>query len=121
MKSQANTRRIAIIVLTLATALIHLIVLNIRMMSAFGRIDVMFTLNGLGFLGLLVAYLAPSGIPLRDLLLKYHNLLRWVFIGYTALTILAWAVITGFNLTDPLALVTKAIEILLIIFLATDR
>lgn len=112
MKSQAKTLQIAIILLALATALIHLIVLNIRM----GHIDIMFTLNGLGFLALLVAYFAPIAI-----FQKYHSLLRWAFIGYTALTILAWVVITGFNLSDPLALVTKAIEIILIVFLVSDR
>ena len=110
MKSQVNTRMIVIILLTLATALIHLIVLNI------GQISVMFALNGLGYLALLVAYYAPVAI-----FQKYHSLLRWGFIGYTVLTIVAWAVITGFDLTNPLALVTKAIEIVLIILLATDR
>jgi hypothetical protein len=118
MSTQANIRKGAIILLVLATALIHLIVLNIRMISdpAFGQIDPLFTLNGLGYLALLVAYFVP--LPIFQ---KYHGLLRWTLLGYTALTILSWAVITGFNVSDLLGVVTKLIEIVLIILLIADR
>lgn len=99
--------KIGIILLTLATIAIHLIVLNSR------GIDILFTLNGLGYLGLLVLYFLP--IPLAQ---NNRNLVRWVFIGYTAVTILAWVFVGERAL---LGYATKAIEALLIILLLLDR
>ena len=45
----------------------------------------LFVLNGLGYLGLLAALILP--IPRIS---EYRNLVRWVFVGYTALTIFLW-------------------------------
>lgn len=99
--------KIAILLLTLATLAIHLIVLNS------GGIDILFTLNGLGYLVLLLLYFLP--IPIAQ---NNRNLIRWVFIGYTAVTILAWVFVGEPAL---LGYVTKAIEVLLIISLLLDR
>ena len=98
--------QIAIILLTLATALIHL-TLGIR----FGMTQ--FILNGIGYLGLLVALFLPQ-------LRQYQNYIRWALMGFAAVTILAWAFITGFDLTNPLAVITKLIEIVLIVCLFLD-
>jgi hypothetical protein len=70
----------------------------------------MFILNGIGYLALLVALYLPQ-------LRAYQNYTRWALIGFTAVTIVAWAVITGFDLTNPIALITKLIEIALIVCL----
>jgi hypothetical protein len=95
--------RIAIILLTVATAAIHLL-LGLR----FG--DTLFILNGVGYLGLLAALYLPQ-------LRSYQNYTRWALIAYTAVTILAWAVMTGFDLASPLGVATKLIEVILIICL----
>lgn len=98
--------RSLIIILTLVTAGVHLIVLNLLMLQEKGSIDPLFTLNGLGYLALLAAFLfnIPAG---RTALVQY------VFMGYTFVTILAWVIING-DFSDPLSLVTKADEVLLI-------
>ncbi len=49
--------------------------------------DIMFTLNGLGYLGLLGAYLLPIAFFQQK-----HALVWWGFVGYTALTILLWGI-----------------------------
>ncbi len=48
----------------------------------------LFALNGLGYLGLGVAYFAPIG-----LLQRYHNVVRWVLIAYIVATIISWFVV----------------------------
>lgn len=95
--------QIAIVLLTLATAVIHL---------ALGIPNnlTMFILNGIGYIALLVALYLPQ-------LRTYQNYTRWVLIAYTAVTILAWAVITSFDLTNPIAVITKLIEVALIVCL----
>ena len=99
--------KIGILLLTLATIAIHLIVLNMR------GIDVLFALNGLGYLGLLALYFLP--IPIAQ---NNRSLVRWVFIGYTAVTIVAWVLVGERAL---LGYATKAIDALLIILLLLDR
>lgn len=71
--------QVGIIVLALVAALVHLVVLNMLM----GKIDLLFTLNGLGYLALLAAYFLPQ---LRSM----RGLVRWALIGYTLVTIAAW-------------------------------
>lgn len=109
----ANSRRTGIIALTLITALIHLVLLNLGILNKTGSIDLLFTLNGLGYLALLYAYL-------NDIPKGRRDLLRWVFIAYTAVTILAWLLING-DFSDPVSLITKAVELLLIVLLWQDR
>jgi hypothetical protein len=95
--------QIAIILLTVATAVIHLVLGIPNNLT-------MFILNGVGYLALLVALYLPQ-------LRSYQNYTRWALIGFTAVTIVAWVVITGFDLTNPIALITKLIEIALIVCL----
>jgi hypothetical protein len=68
---------IGIAVLSVVTALIHL--------SLFP--DIMFTLNGLGYLGLAAALLLP--IPF---LARFKKPIWWLFFGYTLLTMLLWVI-----------------------------
>lgn len=106
-KVEIGGLQIGIIVLTLATAIVHLVILNLE------SIDILFTLNGLGFLGLLALYFLP--IPIAQ---KYHNLVRWAFMAYTAVSILAWVIVGS---PSALAITDKAIEVVLIILLWLDR
>jgi len=101
--------RIGILLLTLVTATVHLVLLNIQM----GGLDILFTLNGLGYLGLLAAYFLP--LPLAR---ENRSLVRWAFIAFTAITVLAWAFI---GLRTALGYLTKIDELVLIWLLWTDR
>jgi hypothetical protein len=96
-----------IALLTLATAIIHITLLFP---------DVLFILNGLGYLVLLALYFLPIQFARAN-----HNLIRWVFIGYTAVTIVLWAVMNFPDHYNVLGFVTKAIEAVLIILLLADR
>lgn len=97
----------AIAGLAIATAAIHI-------WLGVSFVDVLFILNGLGFLGLLgVLYLdMPQFTP-------YRAQAHWVLIGYTTLTIVLYFLLNG-DLTSPVGLVTKVIEIALIILLLRE-
>jgi hypothetical protein len=76
----------------------------------------MFILNGLGYLGLLAAYFLP--IPFAK---DNHGLVRWAFIGYTLVTILAWVAIGDKSWPGgALGYIAKTIEVLLIASLWID-
>lgn len=75
-----SVRRWAIVLLTLATAVIH-----IHFFFPNPRREWIFLLNGLGYLGLLTLLYGPLGLPG-----KLHRWVRPMFIGYTALTIAAY-------------------------------
>jgi hypothetical protein len=95
------TLRAGIVLLTLGTAIIHL-------QLAFP--DPMFILNGLGYLSLLAALYIPQ-------LARYRNAVRWVLIGYAALTIFLWILIGA---RTPIGYVDKAIEVALIVLLLLE-
>lgn len=95
--------RIGIVLLTLATALIHL-QLNFP--------DPVFILNGVGYLALLAALVLP--VPQ---VVRHRNAVRWVLIGYTALTIFLWIL---FGARTPIGYTDKTIEVVLISLLLLD-
>lgn len=90
--------RVAVAVLTLGTAMIHL---------SLAFPDPVFILNGLGYLALLAALLSP---PLS----RYHGAVRWALIGYTALTVLLWVLLGA---RSAIGYTDKAIEVVLILVL----
>jgi hypothetical protein len=98
--------QLSILLLGLATAAIHGVLLNIMM----GKLDLLFTLNGIGFLVLLMAYFLPQFKPL-------HSLVRWGLIAFTAVTIIAWVFLGA---RETLGYVTKLIEVGLIVALLID-
>ena len=112
--SRIGGLQVGIIVLTLATAAIHF-----WMASKFPEMRTIFMLNGIGYLGLLGVLYLPLGF-----LAPIHNLARWALIAYTAVTIVAFFYVTlsnGWSLwDDPIGLVTKAIEVVLIVLLFMD-
>ncbi len=95
--------RVAIIVATIATALTHISLLFP---------DVVFILNGLGYLVLLGMLYLP--IPQLE---RFRPLIRWVLIGYTALTIGLWL---AFGSRTPVGFVNKANELVLIVLLLLE-
>jgi hypothetical protein len=95
--------RIGIIVLTLGTALIHLS-LNFP--------DLGFMLNGLGYLTLLAALCLP--VPQ---VARHRDIVRWVLIGYAALTIFLWILLGD---RTAIGYTAKAIEVALITLLLLE-
>ena len=106
-----STLRTAIIILTLITAGIHLY-LNVRI----GHFDPAFTANALGYLALMVALFMPPPF-LAGMLKGRETLLHYVYMGFAAITIIAYFVISAQAFTDVLGLIAKADEVLLIIAL----
>lgn len=101
----ATPVQLGIILLTAATAAIHL-----YLGLSFGLL--LFVLNGLGYLGLLGALYLP--VPQ---LVRYRNLTRWVLIGYTALTVFLWVLI---GMRTALGYTDKLIELALITLLLVE-
>jgi hypothetical protein len=97
-------RTLVLVLLTLATAFIHISLLFP---------DPVFILNGLGYLAFLGAYLLG-----RERLGERFRWVRYGFIAYTGVTILLWVLIGA---RTPLGYITKVIEILLVGLLVTDR
>jgi hypothetical protein len=104
----SNTLKIIITILTLLTAGIHFTLLFPNML---------FILNGLGYLALLAAYTLPIPIARNN-----RGLVRWIFIGFTVVTIIAWIAIGEKSWPGGgLGYATKVIEVLLVIALFSDR
>ena len=98
--------RLGIIALTIATAIVHLYL-------GFQGLP-LFVLNGLGYLALLGALCLP--IPRLD---PYRNAVRWALVGYTALTIVLWLLITG-GASNATGYIDKVVEALLIVLLVAE-
>ena len=95
--------RVGIVALTLGTALIHLS-LNFP--------DLGFMLNGLGYLTLLATLCLP--VPQ---VARHRDIVRWVLIGYAALTILLWILLGD---RTAIGYTAKAIEVALITLLLLE-
>ncbi len=107
-----STLRTGILILTALTGVIHLI-LGLFL----GPTNPLFILNGIGYLVLLWALLWTPAF-----LAAQRGLIRWVLILYTILTFVLYFVFNGPEaFASPLGLVTKAIELLLVIDLFLYR
>ena len=102
-KSGISPVQIGIILLTVATAVVHLS-LGIPSML------LMFILNGLGYLGLLAAYFLPQ-------FKKYRGLVRWALILFAVATIIGWIAVGERSTRGD---VDKAIEVVLLVLLFID-
>lgn len=108
MVANLSGRQKAIVGLTVVTAVIHLI-LGIQSSS------ILFILNFLGYIALVVAlYFLPQ-------LSGQRPLIRWALVGFTALTVILYFVMNPEALSSVLGLVTKAVEVVLIFLLITDK
>ncbi|MCB9435219.1 MAG: hypothetical protein H6668_24925 [Ardenticatenaceae bacterium] len=102
-----------IIVLTVLTALVHL-GLSFAMG---GGLATLFILNGLGYLALMVAYFWGGSISAQ--LVAMRGQIRWAYIAFTAVTIIAFFIMNFGNYQLP-GLVDKLIEIILVVLLWRD-
>jgi len=91
---------IPIILLAVATAVIHLVL-------GIPNGMIMFILNGIGYLVLVIALYLPQ-------LKKYQKLTRWALIAFTAVTVIGWVAIGARN---TIAYIDKLIEVALIALL----
>jgi hypothetical protein len=98
---------LGIILLGLATAFIHLYL--VADLLVHGMSGTMFILNGLGYIGLLLALFLP--LPF---LIRLRPLVRIVFILYTLVTIAAWVFVGERTLR---AYIDKIIEVALVVLL----
>jgi len=107
-----SNRRIAIAILTILTAIIHLALVLPQGLPG----GIPFLLNGLGYLVLLgLLWFKPSFVAGRERWLYY------AYIGFTAITIVAYfAVNVGNSFSYPIGLADKVIEALLIWVLWQD-
>jgi len=101
-QTQLSPLSLAIIVLTLATALIH-----VALAIPVGLL--MFYANALGYVALLAVIYLP--LPALD---RFGQLARYALIAYTAVTVLGWV---AFGARDAIAYIDKGIEIVLIVML----
>jgi hypothetical protein len=121
-----NRTQIWIVVTVVITAALHLGTAFDKILFPDGP-DPLFVLNGLGYLGLLGAYILP--IPFFQ---QRHKLVWSALVGYVILTIVAWLVIwvgfyvirdgTPFFSHDSLyGVPAKIDEIVLLFLLWSDR
>lgn len=116
----SGAMRVAIIVLTLFTAIVH-VWLGLGFLDSGGWA---FVLNGAGYITLLILYLLDW-----QPLVRLRWIVRWLFIAYTAVTVIAWLFIgTGSPFAGPVAMsaqtllayADKAAEVALIALLWLD-
>lgn len=111
MTASLNSRRWIIVALTVVTAVIHL-VLGIGLL---GGVNPLFILNGIGYLVLIVAlYFIPQ-------LAGQRTLIRWVLLGYTAVTFILYFVFNWPDIWGPAGIIDKIVELILIVMLWLDR
>jgi hypothetical protein len=101
----------SIIVLTILTAIVHFFLAFDGGMPM-GTLSILFLLNGIGYLALLTALYLPSFSSIQPVV-------RWVFIAYTALTIVLWVIITHASF-DPFEYIDKLSEFSLVILLLIE-
>lgn len=123
---QLNARRYGIIVLVLLTAAMHFLAAFDRRLFPDGP-DPLFTLNGLGYLGLLGAYFVPLGF-----LTRMHRWVWWALFIYVIVTIVAWIIIwvgmnviangvPFFSLDSLYGVPAKTAEVILLFLLWRDK
>ena len=106
-QSRIRTPQIALLILTVITALIHF-----ERARQDPDIRILFILNGLGYFALLAAFYWPQ-------FQRFHNVVRWTFIVYTAITILlyfVWVIMSS-EWTIPLGPIAKIVEAAMIVII----
>ena len=104
-RAKLSTTQIVIVVLTVLTAVLHL-VLGVRMLN--DMLGILFILNFIGYLALVVGlYFVPQLAPQR-------SLIRYALIAFTAVTVIAWVFV---GTRGAGAYIDKVIEIAMIVLL----
>jgi hypothetical protein len=109
--SKLSFLQILLVVAVLITAAVHF-TLGVRDLGQ--ALGILFILNALGYIGLTAAYLLPIGF-----LQPFHPAIRWILMGYAALTLVLFFIVNGFKL-DAVSGITKFVEVCLIILVWLD-
>lgn len=104
-----STYRTIILITAVITGLIHLVLLNVFTMRSTGSIDILFTLNGLGFLALAGALAFEP--PFLE---GYEKWVVYAFMAFTLATIIAWVAVGA---RSTLGYLTKLDEAILLVAL----
>ena len=104
------TYRIIILITSLVTAVIHLVILNIMFLRSSGSLDLLFTLNGLGFLALAAAFFIDF-----PFLRGFEKWVIYALMAFTLATIIAWI---PFGSRSTLGYLTKLDEVILLVALS---
>ncbi len=106
-------------VLIALTGVIHLLIgISQLVQKGFSFLDFSLLLNGIGFLGLLLAIYfgflpGTFGERIREM--------KWLLLVYTLITIIAYFAVWGMDgFTSPVGLLTKAIEVGIVILVFMD-
>jgi hypothetical protein len=112
MMNNLKVLRSLIVVLDVATALVHFWLFYGGLMHSGGLsvIQVLFLLNGLGYLTLLGAFFLT--LASRE---QVRNLVHYLLMVFAASTIIAWVIITRGRFLITLSIFDKVTEILLIL------
>lgn len=106
--------QIGIILLAAATAVIHLILAFVAPGPLFTPL---FILNAIGYLALVAGLYLPLPFAREN-----RGLVRWLLIGFAAVTILAWLIMGDKSWPGgALGYLTKVIELVMIVLLLADR
>ena len=107
--------KLLIALLTAATGIMHLLI-GFNIVAGFGAINWMLVLNGAGYLVLLFLFWTAEG--------SRRGTIRWVLLAYTLITLIGYFVLNAadnYGLNNTVALIVKAIELLLVILLFLYR
>ena len=108
--TRTSTSRTALAILTIITALIHF-----ERAIQDPDIRILFILNGLGYFALLAGFYLPA-------FQRFHKAIRWIFVGYTVVTILlyfVWVAMSG-EWTIPLGPLAKLVEAIMIVLIVRE-
>jgi hypothetical protein len=112
MSFQLSGRQWIITALTVITALIHLFLGTSSVPDMLGYA---FIANGIIYLALIIAlYFIPG-------LASQRSVIRWLLIAFAAGTFLLYFVFNWPNVWNPMGIITKLVELVLIVLLFLDR
>jgi hypothetical protein len=113
MIAKLSGRQKTIVGLTVATAVIHLILALLN--SGDTLFLVLFLLNAIGYLVLLAAlYFLPQ-------LAAQRAMVRWALLAFTAVTFILYFVFNWPTVLNPLGVIDKLVELALMIYLWQDK
>lgn len=113
MVAKLSSRQKAIVGLTVATAVIHLILAILSRNET--MFLVLFLLNGLGYLTLL------AGLYFLPQMAGQRSMIRWALLAFTAVTLVLYFVFNWPDIWNPMGIVDKLIELTLVILLLQEK
>ncbi|MEM7335367.1 MAG: hypothetical protein AAF490_25035 [Chloroflexota bacterium] len=112
MSIKLDNKQWAVVALVVITALMHIVLGVPFITDIFG---IIFILNGIGYLALVAGlYFLPQFADRR-------GLIRWILLGYTAVTIILYFAFNPPSTYEPVGLINKAVEIGIVVLLWLEK